>query len=131
MKKQTENITSSCTYLLLKALFHFKSQCTSVPYLESSLCKLVKKMDNCNFTFAKLRDRPFNGTYHKVCKYKTFRFTGLFSLHIERPSIIYYKVCTSVDSCKGRKTGLCVNRQIQKQNKYFQMEHIHTGKCIR
>ena len=52
MKKQTENIPRSCSYLLLKKkMFYFISQCTSVPYLESGLCKLDKKLDNCNFTF--------------------------------------------------------------------------------
>ena len=50
-KNQTENIPSSCSYLLYKILFHFISQCTSVHYLESGLCKLVKELDNCNFTF--------------------------------------------------------------------------------
>ena len=55
-KKQTENIPRSCSYLLLKTLIYFISQCTSVPYLESGLCKLGKELDNCN---------------------------GLFSLHIE------------------------------------------------
>ena len=41
----------SCIYLLLKTLFYFISQCTSVPYLESGLCKFGKELDNCNFTF--------------------------------------------------------------------------------
>ena len=41
-KKQTENIPRSCSYLLLKTLFYFISQCTSEPYLESGLCKYVK-----------------------------------------------------------------------------------------
>ena len=40
-KKQTENIPRSCSYLLLKTLFYFISQCTSAPYLESGLCKLA------------------------------------------------------------------------------------------
>ena len=48
-KKQTENIPRSCSYLLLKTLFYFMSQCTSAPYLESGLCKLDKELDNCNF----------------------------------------------------------------------------------
>ena len=46
-KKQTENIPRSCSYLLLKTLFYFISQCTSEPYFESGLCKLDKKLDNC------------------------------------------------------------------------------------
>ena len=50
-KKQTEYISQSCSYLLLKTLFYFISQCTSVPYLERGLCKLGKERDNCNFTF--------------------------------------------------------------------------------
>ena len=50
-KNQTENIPRSCRYLLLKALFHFISQRTSGPYLESVSCKLDKELDNCNFTF--------------------------------------------------------------------------------
>ena len=48
-KKQTENIPRSCSYLFLKTLFYCKLHCTSVPYLESSLCKLDKKLDNYNF----------------------------------------------------------------------------------
>ena len=50
-KKQTENILRSCSYLLLKTLLYFISQCTSAPYLENGLCKLDKELDNCNFTF--------------------------------------------------------------------------------
>ena len=49
-EKQTENIPRSCSYLFLKTLFYIISQCTSAPYLESGLCKLDKKLDNCNFT---------------------------------------------------------------------------------
>ena len=45
-KKQTENIPCSFSYLLLKTVFYFISQCTSVPYLESGLCKLGKELDN-------------------------------------------------------------------------------------
>ena len=50
MKEQTENIHSSSSYVLLKTIFYFISQCTSGPYLESGLCKLDKELDNCNFT---------------------------------------------------------------------------------
>ena len=50
MKKQTENIPRSCSYLILKTLFYFISKCTSVPYFESGLCKLDNELDNCNFT---------------------------------------------------------------------------------
>ena len=62
-KKQTESTPRPCSNLLMKTLFYFISQCTSVPYFESGVCKFDKKLDNCNFTY-----------------------TGLFSLHIERPS---------------------------------------------
>ena len=48
-RKQAENILSSCSYLFLKTLFYFILQCTSLPYLRSGLCKLVKELDNCNF----------------------------------------------------------------------------------
>ena len=85
-KKRTENIPRSCSYLLFKTLFNFISQCTSVPYLESGFCKLDKKLDNCNFTFIDPRNRPFNKSNYEVCKYKTLGLTGMFSLHIERPS---------------------------------------------
>ena len=85
-KKQTENIHRSCSHQLLKTLFYFISQCISVPYLENGLCKLDKELDNCNFTFIYSRNRPFNKSYYEVCKYKTLGYTGLFSLHIERPS---------------------------------------------
>ena len=50
-KKQTENITRSCSYLLLKTLFYFILHGTSAPYLENDLCKLDKELDNCIFTF--------------------------------------------------------------------------------
>ena len=50
-QKQTEKIPRSCNYLLLKTLFYFISQCTSVPYLEKGLCKLGNELDNCNLTF--------------------------------------------------------------------------------
>ena len=92
MKKQTENITRSCSYLLLKTLFYFISQCTSVPYLETSLCKLDNELDNCNFTFIEPRNRPFHESNYEVCKYKTLGYTVLFTLHIERPSYACY--CT-------------------------------------
>ena len=85
-KKQTENIPRSCSYLRLKTLFYFISQCTSVPYLERGLCKLDKDLYNCNFTFVWPRNRPFNVNNYEVCKDKTLGYTGLFSLHIERPS---------------------------------------------
>ena len=58
-KKQTENIPRSCSYLLLKTLFYFISQCTPVPYLESGLCKLDKKLDNCNSTFILAKKQTF------------------------------------------------------------------------
>ena len=59
MKKQTENIPRSCSYLLLKTLLYFISQCTSVPYLESGLCKLDKELDNCNFYIHLARKHTF------------------------------------------------------------------------
>ena len=85
-KKQTENIPRSCSYLLLKTLFYFILQCTSAAYFESGLCKLDKGLDNCNFTIIEPRNRPVDESNYKVCKYKTLGYTGLFSLHIERPS---------------------------------------------
>ena len=84
--KQTENIPPSCSYLLLKTLFYFILHCTSGPYLESGLCRLDEELDNCIFTFIKPTKRPFNESNYEVCKYKTLGYTGLFSLHIERPS---------------------------------------------
>ena len=85
-KEQTENIPRSCSYLLLKTLFYFVSQYTSVPYVESGLCILDNKRNNCNFTFIQPRNRPLNESNYGVCKYKALGYTGVFSLHIERPS---------------------------------------------
>ena len=87
-KKQTENIPRLCSYLLLKILFYFISQCTSIPYLENDLCKLDIVLDNCNFTY-----RPFNKSNYEVCKYKTLGITELFSLHIERPAYLKIIPC--------------------------------------
>ena len=56
-KKQTENISRSCSYLPLETLFYFISQCTLEPYLESGLCKLDKELDDCKFTFIWPRNR--------------------------------------------------------------------------
>ena len=70
-KEQTENIPRTCSYLLLETLFYFISQCTSVPYFESGLCKLDKELDNCNFTIINPRNRPFNESNYEVCEYKT------------------------------------------------------------
>ena len=100
-KKQTENFSCSCSYLLLKTLFSFISQCTSVPYLESGLCKLGKELDNCNFTFIKPRNRSFNKSNYEVCKYKTLGYTGLFSLHIEPSSYINNNILTCIDVPAG------------------------------
>ena len=103
MKKQTENIPKSCSYLLLKTLFYFILQCTSEPYLESGLCKLDKELNNCNFTFIQPRNRPFKKSNYEVCKYKTLGNTRLFSLHIERPSysdlffaLLYAQQCVDI-----------------------------------
>ena len=85
-KKQTENVPCSCSFLLLKTLLYFISQCTSVPYLESGISKSDKELDNCYITFIKPRIRSLNKSNYEVCKYKTLGYTGLFSLHIERPS---------------------------------------------
>ena len=79
MKKQNENIYRSCSYLLLKTLLYFISQCTSAPILEGGLCKLDKKLGNCNFTFNHPRNRSFNESNYEVCKYKTLGYSGLFS----------------------------------------------------
>ena len=49
-KKQTENIPPSGSYLFLKTLFYYISQCTSAPYLESGLCKFDNELDNSNLT---------------------------------------------------------------------------------
>ena len=59
MKKQAVNIPRSSSYLPLKTLFYFISQCTSGPYLESGLCKLDKELDNCNFYYYLARKQTF------------------------------------------------------------------------
>ena len=41
-KKQTENISGSCSYLLLKTLFYFISQCTSIPILKVACVNKIK-----------------------------------------------------------------------------------------
>ena len=89
-QEQNENTPRSCSYLLLKTLFYFISQCTSVPYLKSDLCKLGNGLDNCNFTLIKPRNTSFKKSNYEVCKYKTLGYTGLFSLHIEPPSYMSF-----------------------------------------
>ena len=69
-KLQTENIHSSSSYVLLKTIFYSISQCTSGPYLESGLCKLDKKLDNCNFTIIWPRNRPLISVFMKCVNIK-------------------------------------------------------------
>ena len=47
-KKQIEIIPGLCSYLLLKTVFYFILQCTSVPYLDSGLCTLDNELGICN-----------------------------------------------------------------------------------
>ena len=98
-KKQTENTPRSYSYLLLKTLFHFISQCTSVPYLLSGLCKFGKELDNCNFTFIQPITRFLNKRNYEVCKYKTLGYTWLFSLHIEPPSYVFTRLAYKSQLC--------------------------------
>ena len=49
-KKQGVNVLSSRSFLFLKAVFYFISQCITVPYIESGLCELGKGLDNFNLT---------------------------------------------------------------------------------
>ena len=49
VKRQTENTLSSCSILNLKTLLKFVSQCNLVPFLESGLCNVGNKFDNCDF----------------------------------------------------------------------------------
>ena len=44
-------IFSSFSFLFLKALFNFISQCILVTYLESGLFEKKKELTNCNFTY--------------------------------------------------------------------------------
>ena len=48
-KRQAENTLSSCSYLNLKTLLKFVSQCSLVPYLESRLCNVGNGLDFCDF----------------------------------------------------------------------------------
>ena len=82
-KKQPENIPRSCSYLLLK---HYFISYWSV--LHYPILKVACELDNCKITFIYPRNRPF-----EVCKYKALRYTGLFSLHIERPSYSLHFSC--------------------------------------
>ena len=59
MKKKTENIPRSCSYLPLKTLFNFISQWTSGPYLVSGLRKLDKELDNWNFYYYLAKKQTF------------------------------------------------------------------------
>ena len=55
-KKQTENTPRSCSYLLLKTFSYFISQCTSAPYLESSLNVEPDALKECKLNIFKIID---------------------------------------------------------------------------
>ena len=85
-KKQTENTPGSCSYLLLKTLFNFISQCTSAPYLESGLCKFAKELDNCNFTFILAKEKDlFIKVTLKCVNIKLLDILGCFHYILNAP----------------------------------------------
>ena len=87
-KKQTENIPHSCSYLLLKTLFYFISQCTSVPYLDIGLCKLDKEPVNCNLhLFSQEADLLIN-VIMKCVNIKLWDILGCFHYILNPPRIL-------------------------------------------
>ena len=87
MKKQTKNIPRSCSYLLLKTLFYFISQCTSVPFLENGLCKLDMSWTTAILYLFSQETYLLIKVIMKCVNIK-LGYTGRFSLHIERPSYV-------------------------------------------
>ena len=86
-KTQTENIPRSCSYLLLKIWFYFISQCTSVPYLESGLCKLDKKLDNCNLHIFSQETDLLMKVIMKCVNIKLWYILGCFHYILKAPRI--------------------------------------------
>ena len=89
-KKQTENIPHSCSYLLLKTLVYFISQCTSIPYLESGLCKLDKELDKCNFTLISQGTDLLMKVIMKCLNIKLCDILGCFRYILNAPRIGFY-----------------------------------------
>ena len=87
-KKQTENIPRSCSYLLLKILFYFISQCTSVPYLESDLCKLDKELDNCNLHLFRQETDILMKVIIKCVNIKLWNILGCYHYILNAPRSI-------------------------------------------
>ena len=88
-KKQTENISRSFSYLLLKILVYFISQCISMPYLESGLCNLGKELDKCNFTLFS-QETDFLIKVIKECvNIKLWDILGCFHYILNPPRIVH------------------------------------------
>ena len=65
-----------------------------MPYLESSLGKLIKELDNSNFTFAFPRNGPFNESNNEVCKCVNIKLLDLlacFHYTLNTPRITAYR----------------------------------------
>ena len=104
-KKQTENIPRSCSYLLLKTLFYFISQCTSAPYLESGCVILIRSWTTAILlSFSQETDLLMKAIM-KCVNIKLWDILGCFHYILNAPrictfpiSIWYLAVCPRLNS---------------------------------
>ena len=99
-KEQAENILSSCSFLILKTLFHFilyvfqyhilKATTLSIPY-----CVLIRRVAGKLKPYIMHSQEAdlFIKSNYNTFKCKTSQSIDLFSLHIEPPS--YWHVPTT------------------------------------
>ena len=85
MKKQTENTPRSCSYLLLKTLLYFISQCTTASYLESG-----KELDNCNLHLFSQETDLLIKVIMKCVNIKLWIILGCFHYILNAPRTLKY-----------------------------------------
>ena len=95
-KKKAENIPRSCSNMLLKTLFYFISQCTSVTYFERGLCKFDQELDNCNFTFFSQETVLLIKVIMKCVNIKHWVILGCFHYILNAPRITCVLILSSV-----------------------------------
>ena len=88
-KKQTENIPRSYSYLLLKTLFYFISQCTSAPYLESGCVNKIRSWTSAILHLYSQETYILMKVIMKYVNIKPWDILGCFHYILNAPRTIY------------------------------------------
>ena len=95
-KKQTENIPRLCSYLLLKTLFYFISQCTSVyPILKVACVNLIRSRTTAILHSFSHETDLLRNVIMKCVNIKLLDILGCFHYILNAPRTKRVEVCFS------------------------------------